>query len=200
MPTPSCGACTVCSPSWQPTLRTPSTSTSTWPSARCSPGHAAAPDCFAGMEVSARGTKVAGAPIGDDDFCAEFVGQRVDTVLAKIRALRGMHPQVGMLLLRMCCLPQLNYLAQVVPPSITAQHFARFDAGVAAFVLELLTPRGRTRLACSDERMSVFRRRLRLPLRLNGAGLIGMDSIGAAQRLQHPGVPYPGKKTRSCKR
>jgi len=85
-----------------------------------------------------------------------------------------------MLLLRMCCLPQLNYLAQVVPPSLTAQHFARFDEGVAAFVLELLTPRGRTRLACSDERMSVFRRRLRLPLRLNGAGLIGVDSICAA--------------------
>ena len=69
------------------------------------PGHAAAPDCFVGMEVSSRRTKVAGAPIGDDDFCAEFVGHRVDTVLAKIRALRGMHPQVGMLLLRMCCLP-----------------------------------------------------------------------------------------------
>ncbi len=102
------------------------------------------------MEVSSRGTKVAEAPIGDDDFCAEFVGQRVDTVLAKIRARRGMHPQVGMLLLRMCCLPQLNYLAQVVPPSITAQHFARFDEGVAAFVLELLTPRGRTRLPSSD--------------------------------------------------
>lgn len=47
-------------------------------------------------------------------------------------------------------------------------------------MLELLTPRDRTRLPCSDERMSVFRRRLRLPLRLNGAGLIGVDSIGAA--------------------
>jgi hypothetical protein len=92
-----------------------------------SAGHAAAPDCFAGMEVSARGTKVARAPIGDADFCAKFIGQRVDTVLAKIRTLRGMHPQIDMLLLRMCYLPQLNYLAQVVPPSITAQHFARLD-------------------------------------------------------------------------
>ena len=145
-----------------------------------SPGHVAAPDGFAGMEVSTRGMKVAGAPIGNDDFCEEFVGQRVDAALAKIRALRGLHPQVGMLLLRMCCLPQLNYLAQVVPPSLTAQHFARLDEGIAAFVLELLTPRGRVRLACSDERMSAFRRRLRLPMRLNGAGLIGVDSIGAA--------------------
>ncbi len=121
------------------------------------PGHVAAPDDFAGMEVSARGMKVVGAPIGNDDFCAEFVGQRVDAALAKIRALtvRGLHPQVGMLLMRMCCLPQLNYLTQVVPPSLTARHFTRFDEGVAAFVLELLTPRGRVRLACSDERMSV---------------------------------------------
>ena len=32
------------------------------------PRHVAAPDGFAGMEVSARGMKVAGAPIGNDDF------------------------------------------------------------------------------------------------------------------------------------
>ena len=143
-------------------------------------GHIAAPDCFAGMEVSARGMKVAGAPLGDDDFCADFVGSKVDVALAKTRALRGIHPQVGMLLLRMCCLPQLNYLAQVVPPSLTAHHFARFDEGVAALVLELMTPPRGQRPPCTEERMRVFRRRLRLPLRLNGAGLIGVDSIGAA--------------------
>jgi hypothetical protein len=121
--------------------------------------------------------KVAGAPIGDDDFCTEFVGQKVDTALDK---MQGHHPQVGMLLLRTCCLPQLNYLAQVVPPSLTAQHFARFDEGVATLVLELLTPPRGQRLPCPDDRMSVFRRRLRLPMRFNGAGLIGVDSIGAA--------------------
>ena len=85
-----------------------------------------------------------------------------------------------MLLLRTCCLPQLNYLAQVVPPSLTAQHFARFDEGIASLVLELLTPPRGQRPPCSDERMGVFRRRLRLPMRLNGAGLIGVDSVGAA--------------------
>ncbi len=66
------------------------------------------------------------SPISDDDFCTEFVGQKVDTAL--------IHPQVGMLLLRTCCLPQLKYLAQVVPPSLTAQNFARFDEGVATLV------------------------------------------------------------------
>ena len=30
--------------------------------------------CFEGIKLPARGTRVAGAPIGDDDFCAEFVG------------------------------------------------------------------------------------------------------------------------------
>ena len=59
--------------------------------------------------------------------------------MAKIRALQGIHPQVGMLLLRLCCMPLLNYLAQVVPPSLVAEHFASFDAQVADFVLLLLT-------------------------------------------------------------
>jgi len=51
---------------------------------------------------------------------------------------------------------------------------------VAAFVLELLTPPHGELLVGSDERMHAFRRRLRLPLRLNGTGLIGVDNIGAA--------------------
>jgi hypothetical protein len=70
------------------------------------------------MRVSARGTKVAGAPIGDDDFCGQFVQLKVQGAMAKIRALQGIHPQVGMLLLPLCCMPLLNYLAQVVPPSL----------------------------------------------------------------------------------
>ena len=39
-------------------------------------GHIAAPDCFAGMEVSARGMKVAGAPLGDYDFCADLLARK----------------------------------------------------------------------------------------------------------------------------
>ncbi len=87
--------------------------------------------------------------------------------MAKIRALQGIHPQVGMLLLRLCCMPLLNYLAQVVPPSLAAEHF------------EALTRRSLT-LCCAEDKMRAFRRRLRLPMRHNGAGLIGVDSISAA--------------------
>ena len=75
---------------------------------------------------------------------------KVQEAMAKIRALQGIHPQVGMLLLRLCCMPLLNYLAQVVP-SLVAEHFASFDAQVADFVLLLLTLPGRARsLPCAD--------------------------------------------------
>ena len=86
-----------------------------------------------------------------------------------------------MLLLRKCCVQALSYLSQVVPPSLTAQHFARFDEELATFVLELLTLPGRpSALACAEERLSVFRQRLRLPTRFNGAGLLSVDGVGPA--------------------
>jgi hypothetical protein len=91
---------------------------------------------FADITVCARGMKVAGAPIGDDAFCADFVGAKVDQALTKLQTRLGIHPQVGLHLLRVWCM--LNYLAQVVPPSLTADHFSRFDAGVADLVLQLM--------------------------------------------------------------
>jgi hypothetical protein len=144
------------------------------------PRHSVAPACFNGIRVATRGFKVAGAPIGDDAFCADFIGRRVTEALAKIHTLKGIDPQVGMLLLRLCCMPLLNYLAQVTPPSLTAQHFADFDTQVADFVMQLLTLPGRVSAPCAEDRMRAFRRRLRLPLRHNGAGLVGVDSIAAA--------------------
>jgi hypothetical protein len=136
---------------------------------------------FADITVCARGMKVAGAPIGDDAFCADFVGAKVDNALTKLQTLLGIHPQVGLHLLRVCCMPQLNYLAQVVPPSLTADHFSRFDAGVADLVLQLMTLSGECiSPVCADARLAAFKMRLRLPLRFNGAGLIGVDAIGAA--------------------
>ena len=77
-------------------------------------------------------------------------------------------------------MPQLNYLAQVVPPSLTADHFSRFDAGVADLVLQaqLMTLSGECiSPVCADARLAAFKMRLRLPLRFNGAGLIGVDAL-----------------------
>jgi hypothetical protein len=64
---------------------------------------------------------------------------------------------------RLCCMPLFNYLAQVTPPSLTAQHFAEYDIQVADFVLQLLTLPGRAIASCphcAEGRMRAFRRRL----------------------------------------
>ncbi len=53
------------------------------------PDHALLPEdlvCFDRIKLPAHGMRVAGAPLGDDAYCAEFVRQKV-----------------GMLLLRKCC-------------------------------------------------------------------------------------------------
>ena len=131
--------------------------------------------CFEDTKVEARGMRVAGAPIGNDEFCAEFVGAKVDAAKAKIGALRGIHPQVGLLLLMLHAGP--NYLAQIVPPSLTVKHF---DMEVADFVLELMSLAGAPGLPCPDARLLAFKQRLRLPMRYGGAGLVGVDSICAA--------------------
>jgi hypothetical protein len=140
--------------------------------------------CFEGVKGSSeflRGMRIAGAPIGHDDFCDTFVGQKVDAALAKCRALRGIHPQVGVWLLRKCCVQALNFLVQVVPPSLVELHFARFDEELTAFVLELLTLPGRPHgLPCAEDRLSVFMQRLRMPTWFNGAGLTATDDVRPA--------------------
>ena len=50
---------------------------------------------------------------------------------------------MGVWLLRKFCVQALDFLVQVVPPSLIERHFARFDEELTAFVLELLTLPGR---------------------------------------------------------
>jgi hypothetical protein len=55
-------------------------------------------------------------------------------------------------------MPQLNYLGQVVPPSLTADHFSRFDAGVADLVLQLMTLSDDCiSPVCADVRLAAFK-------------------------------------------
>jgi hypothetical protein len=106
------------------------------------PGHPLLPgdlEIFQDVKLPANGMRVAGAPIGDDNYCADFVKQKVTAAVAKCCALKGLDPQVAMLLLRRCCAPLLNFLAQVVPPSLTIPHFTRFDEELAELTLELLS-------------------------------------------------------------
>ena len=50
-------------------------------------------ECFEGMKRPADGMRVAGAPIDDDAYCAQFVGQNVNAALAKCRL--AWHPPSG---------------------------------------------------------------------------------------------------------
>jgi len=78
-------------------------------------------------------------------------------------------------------MPALNFLAQVVPSTLTAGHFAYFDEQIAHLTLELMTLPGRSvGPACSEDRITAFRRRLRLPTFFNGAGLTGVDGVAPA--------------------
>ncbi len=76
------------------------------------PGHASAPSCFSGMRVSTRGTKVAGAPIGDDEFCAKFVQLKVQEAPTNGYAAAACR----------CSTTSHRWLH----PSLVAEHFAPF--------------------------------------------------------------------------
>ena len=73
---------------------------------------------FADITVCARGMKVAGAPIGDDAFCADFVGVKVDDALAELQTLLGITLKSGFTC--SVCMPQLNYLFRLRSPPITS--------------------------------------------------------------------------------
>jgi hypothetical protein len=73
---------------------------------------------FDDITVCARGMTVAGAPIGDDAFCADFVGVKVDDALAELQTLLGITLKSGFTC--SVCMPQLNYLFRLRSPPITS--------------------------------------------------------------------------------
>ena len=86
--------------------------------------------------------------------------------MSKLQRMKGMHPQVGMLLLRKCGPISLNFLAQVTPSHLTLAAFSQFDEDLANFVYNsILSLVGHApALACSDDRLTRFKARVRLPL------------------------------------
>ncbi len=113
--------------------------------------------CFQSLRVHTKGMKVAGAPVGDDDYCVDFVADKVDAMETKLRALRGINPKVGILLLRKCAMPALLYLAQVLPSSLSSEPFARFEDMVADCVADMLTfGPGARGPPCPPDRLAVF--------------------------------------------
>jgi hypothetical protein len=128
------------------------------------------------IRPTAEGLRIAGAPVGTDDFCKAFVHTEVRAVFTKLKRIHGIHPQVGMLLLRRCGPIALNFLAQVTPSHFTLADFAKFDDDLATFVYNsiLALPNQPPPLGCSENRFARFKERVRLPLRHRGCGMASL--------------------------
>ena len=138
-------------------------------------------DLFSEVKITEEGLRMGGAPIGTDDFCTNFVSSKVEKVKDRIGRLRGIDAQVAVSLLRKCIVPALVFLSQVTPPTITLPAFARYDSFLADFLeSKVLTPKACTAPICGEDRLTKFRKRIRLPLRHRGAGITSMSAIAPA--------------------
>jgi hypothetical protein len=139
------------------------------------------PDFPADLKLEARGLKLGGAPIGTDEYCSEFVAKRLSELEERLTALPGINPQVGMALLRVCVASGPVYLAQVTPPLLVDGLFEEFDSKMNACALRILSlPRAAPAPACSDDRLARAHKRLQLPIRHAGAGILSIAVRHAA--------------------
>ena len=72
----------------------------------------------AGVNLERDGLRLAGTPIGTDEFCKQFMDKQVASVAKKMRKLEGMDPQTGYALLRSGIVPTLMFSSQVTPPEL----------------------------------------------------------------------------------
>jgi hypothetical protein len=153
----------------------------------------------AGTTLKREGIRLAGAPIGTDDFCRKYIAAQVRDVKKKMDALRGIDPQTGYALLRVGVVPALMYFSQVTPPHITLRLLEEYDDHVFDCALDLITPPGNPpALTCSATRMQRAREKLQLPIRHGGAGLTRAAMVGpiaffASVASSHTSDPDLGK-------
>jgi hypothetical protein len=125
-----------------------------------------------GVDITAAGIKLAGAPIGTDDYCRTFVDNKVKETMALTSKVKGMDPQVGMRLLQKCVGPALTYLQQSVPPTYTREPLAKVHQHMLDTVLQLLQDQDRAEpLPSSPDRMAYVRRKMARPGHQGGFGL-----------------------------
>ena len=120
------------------------------------------------------GLKIAGAPVGTDDFVTSFTREQLHGYAQRIEALCGMDPQVAFCLLRMCVASAPIFLAQTTPPLLTHNLFEEFDNRMIECAWRLLTLPGHEELLCDDSRRERARQRLGLPIRHRGVGIAPM--------------------------
>ena len=132
-----------------------------------------------GTSIERDGLRLAGAPIGKDNFCSNYIAEQVREIKKKIDALEGIDPQTGFTLLRRCIVPTLTYFAQVTPPQITMPHLIKYDEHITQRAMQILNPKGnRKEQQCSKSRMQRAIKKLQLPIKHQGAGITKAARIG----------------------
>jgi hypothetical protein len=133
------------------------------------------PDFPSGLKIVTEGLKIAGAPIGTDSFCRQFVADALKNLTARLHALPGIDPQTGLGLLRVSIASAPIFLAQVTPTLVVGDLFTAFDQSMAQCALDVAQlPRSRPAPYCSEDRMRRARQRIRLPIRHKGAGILSI--------------------------
>ena len=132
----------------------------------------------AGFEFRQDGFRIAGSPVGSDDFMRKFVDDRVAEACSKLSAVKLLgkkSPRGGQRLITSCMSKLMCYIATKVPPHISIPALAKFDEEVESAFFEIM---GLT--TCSQERYDRARLKASLPAPF-GCGLFkAIDQAGVA--------------------
>ena len=125
-----------------------------------------------GTNLERNGIRLAGAPIGTDEFCKNYMKKKVNEIKLKMNALDGINPQIGLALLRTGIVPDLILVSQVTPPELTLESLTEHDKNIINTAFKFLNPADRANPPkYSNSRKNRAIDILRLPIRDNGAGL-----------------------------
>ena len=116
-----------------------------------------------------------GAPVGDDRAgISEWLHEQVEkhSQFFKLLLRQDMPVQVALLLLRLCMIPCMGYLARVVSPRILDPYATAFDTTV--------TQTASTKLGLPSSLNNVALIPLSLPIRLGGFGLRSVRMVSPA--------------------
>ena len=172
-------------------------SASRWSWARTTDGRAASGNGYHRAHGGPTGDRVVGLPVGTEQFQRDFLQEAVNGELAKlVRALVPMEDaQAIFQILRLSATSRLSHLLRTVPPSITCQAAANYDAlvewalasiiaGDRAAAAGLPTPAGVAHdpTVCQNQTYLGHDalRQAHLPIREGGLGLTSSISIKGA--------------------
>ncbi|CAN0072477.1 unnamed protein product, partial [Ascophyllum nodosum] len=124
--------------------------------------------------------RVVGVPVGTEQFQRDFLKEAVNGEPAElVRALAPMEDaQASFQILRLSATSRLSHLLRTVPPSITGQAAANYDALVEWALASIIAGDGAAAAGLPTPEEAL--RQAHLPIREGGLGLTSSSSIKGA--------------------